>query len=42
MYLKTWIPAPRLRGDKLRGNDKNGIIQRFPNKRLLTTFETTG
>jgi hypothetical protein len=26
LYGRHWIPAPRLCGDKLRGNDRNGVI----------------
>jgi hypothetical protein len=39
-----WIPAPRLRGDKLRGNDVSGVIpesgvaRRYPSALQYSKF----
>ncbi len=32
---KDWIPAPRLREDKLRGNDVEGLLQEAPLNKVL-------
>ncbi|HLB01850.1 MAG TPA: hypothetical protein VJM77_01785 [Nitrospiria bacterium] len=38
---KDWIPAPRLRGDRLRGNDSRGITSRLQ-VNLLGTYHLAG